>query len=74
MGRKCSVTGKSALRGHNVSHSNNRTKKVSQVNLRTKKVFDSSTGKWVAIKVSSRALRTIDRKGVAATLRRKSAK
>ena len=69
MSRKCSITKKGLHRGHLVSHANNKTNKVWRANLHVKRLFDSESGKWVRIKVSSRTLRTIDRKGLAATLR-----
>ncbi len=69
MSRKCSITQKGRLRGHKVSHANNKTNKISNANLHQKRLFDSETGKWVRVKVSSRVLRTIDKKGLSATLR-----
>ena len=69
MSRKCQVSGKSLQRGNNVSHAHNKTKKVSLPNLQVKKLFDTETGKYVRIKVSSRILRTIDKKGLSAALR-----
>ena len=69
MARKCQISGKSLLRGNNVSHANNKTKKESWPNLHVKRLFDTETGKWVRIKVSSRILRTIDKKGLNATLK-----
>jgi large subunit ribosomal protein L28 len=72
MARRCKISGKGAQNGHNVSHSNNKTNKVTYPNLKTKRLFNSDTGLWVTIKVSARALRTIDKKGLSAAL--KSAK
>jgi len=69
MARRCAISGKGAQNGHNVSHSNNKTNKVTYPNLKTKRLFNSETGKWITIKVSARTLRTIDKKGLAATLR-----
>lgn len=69
MSRKCSVSGKGAQKGHKVSHANNKSQKVTHANLHYRRLFDSETKKWVRVRVSSRVLRTIDRKGLSATLR-----
>ena len=69
MSRKCQISNKGSLRGNKVSHANNKSKKVSFPNLHTKRLFDTETGKWVRVKVSSRVLRTIDKKGLSATLK-----
>ncbi|MBP9838828.1 MAG: 50S ribosomal protein L28 [Proteobacteria bacterium] len=69
MARKCELTEKMALRGNNVSHAHNKTRKTWEVNLKKKRIFDSETGKWVRVKVSTRALRTVNKKGIAALTR-----
>lgn len=69
MSRKCDITKKSRQKGHIVSHANNKSRKVWQANLKTKRLFDSASGSWVRVKVSARVLRTIDKKGLSATLR-----
>ena len=69
MSRKCQISQKGSQRGNNVSHAKNKTKKTWLPNLQSKKLFDSETGKYVRIRVSSRILRTIDKKGLAATLK-----
>lgn len=69
MSRKCQITGKSKQRGCNVSHAHNKTLRTWEPNLVLKRLFDPESGKWVRLKVSTRVLRTIDRKGLAATLR-----
>jgi large subunit ribosomal protein L28 len=60
---KCQLTGKSFMTGNLVSHSNRKTKTRRNVNVRSKRVWDPEQGKWVRIKVSARALRTLSRKG-----------
>lgn len=60
---KCQLTGKSYMTGNLVSHSNKKAKTQRQANIRTKRVFDPETGRYVRIKVSARALRTLSRKG-----------
>ncbi|MCC6933992.1 MAG: 50S ribosomal protein L28 [Deltaproteobacteria bacterium] len=69
MSRACQISNKKMQRGNNVSHANNRTKKESWPNLQVKRLFDTETGKWVRLRVSTRILRTIDKKGLAATLK-----
>ncbi len=69
MSRKCQITGKGPHTGNTVSHANNKRRKTWNANLQTKRIFDSETGTWVKLRVSSRALRTISKKGLAATLR-----
>ena len=69
MSRKCQISGKAGLRGNTVSHANNKRRKTWNANIQRKRVFDSETGTWVRLRVSSRILRTIDRKGLSATLK-----
>ena len=66
---KCTLTGKKPLVGYNISHAHNKTKKRQQPNVQSKRVWDDENQCWVKLKVSTRALRTIQKKGLAATLR-----
>ncbi|MDR0567486.1 MAG: 50S ribosomal protein L28 [Prevotellaceae bacterium] len=68
MSRVCQVTGKSVQRGHNVSHSNIKTKREFQPNLRTKKFWLEEERRWVTLKVSAAGIRTINKNGLKATL------
>ena len=54
--------------GNNVSHANNKTKRRFYPNLQTKKFFVPETGETVILKVSAKAIRTINKKGIAAVL------
>jgi len=54
--------------GNNVSHAKNRNKRKFYPNLQTKKFFVPETGETIILKVSTNALRTIDKKGIAAIL------
>ena len=54
--------------GNNVSHAKNKTKRKFYPNLQTKKFFVPETGETIILKVSANALRTIDKKGIAAVL------
>lgn len=69
MSRVCTISKKSSQRGHSVSHARNKRNKTWFANLHTKRLFDSQSGTWVRVRVSSRILRTIDKKGLAATLK-----
>jgi large subunit ribosomal protein L28 len=68
MSRICQITGKKVMVGNNVSHAKNRTKRKFYPNLQTKKFFVPETGETIILKVSTNALRTIDKKGIAAVL------
>ncbi|MEO8500858.1 MAG: 50S ribosomal protein L28, partial [Vicinamibacteria bacterium] len=65
----CAITGKKPMSGHNVSHANNRTKRKFLPNLITKRIFVPETGQTVRLKISTSALRTIQKKGLLRTLK-----
>lgn len=56
------------MNGNNVSHSKRRTKKSFDVNLFTKKFYWPEQDQWIVLKVSAKALRTINKKGINAAL------
>ena len=64
MSRVCQLTGKRPISGHHVSHSNVKTKRRFLPNLHKKRFYIPETGKWVTLKVSSKALRTINKLGI----------
>ena len=64
MARVCQVTGKKPLSGHHVSHSNIKTKRKFNPNLQTKRFFLAEEDKWVTLKVSAEAIRTINKRGL----------
>jgi large subunit ribosomal protein L28 len=64
MARVCQVTGKSPMGGHKVSHSNIKTKRRFLPNLQTKRYYLVEEDKWITLKVSSEAIRTINKKGL----------
>ena len=68
MAQVCQITGKKTQVGNNVSHANNKTKRKFYPNLKTKRFFLESEGVWVQLKVSTQAMRTINKKGLEATL------
>lgn len=69
MSRVCQLTGKSVMVGNNVSHSNRKTKRKFFPNLVTKKFFVPEEGEFVTLKISTSALRTINKKGISACLK-----
>ncbi|MGH7850022.1 MAG: 50S ribosomal protein L28 [Thermodesulfobacteriota bacterium] len=69
MSQKCMITGKSPLVGNNVSHANNKVKRRQNPNLQWKHVYVSELDRNVRIRVSTRALRTINKKGLSAFLK-----
>ncbi len=64
MARVCQVTGKRPITGNKVSHSNIKTKRRFLPNLQTKRYFLAEEDKWVVLKVSSEAIRTINKNGL----------
>jgi large subunit ribosomal protein L28 len=69
MSKVCEITGKRVRRGNNVSHANNKSKRTFSPNLHKKRFYIPEEDKWVTIKVSSSALRTINKNGITATLK-----
>ena len=61
MARVCQVTGKKPITGNKVSHSNIKTKRRFLPNLQTKRYFLAEEDKWITLKVSSEAIRTINK-------------
>lgn len=68
MSRICQVTGKSVQRGNNVSHSNIKTKREFEPNLRTKKFWLEEESRWVTLKLTAAGIRTINKNGLKAVL------
>ena len=68
MSRVCQITGKKVVSGNNVSHSNKKTKRKFYPNLQTKKFYIPEEDKRVTLKVSTSALRNINKKGISAVM------
>lgn len=68
MAKVCQVTGKRPMSGNNVSHAHNKTKRRFLPNLQTHRFWVESENRWVRLRISSNALRTIDKKGIDAVL------
>ncbi len=64
MSRVCQLTGTRANNGMAVSHSHIRTKKLQQVNLQQRRLWWAEGKRWVNLRVSTRALKTIQKKGL----------
>ena len=69
MSRVCEITGKKPQVGNNVSHAKNKTKRKFYPNLQKKRFYIPEEDKWVTLKVSTSALRTINKKGITAVLK-----
>jgi large subunit ribosomal protein L28 len=69
MARKCQLTGKKANNGFAISHSHRRTKKLQGVNLQSKRVWWPQGKRWVTLRLSTKAIKTLNHKGVDAFAR-----
>ena len=70
MSRFCELSGKGPITGNNVSHSNRKTKRRFLPNLQKKRFYIPEVDKWVTLKVSSHALRSINKLGLYAYLKK----
>ena len=68
MSRECQVTGKRRIVGNNVSHANNKTKRIFNPNLHERRFWVESENRWISLRVSCHGLRIIDKKGIDAVL------
>ena len=68
MSRVCQLTGKKPITGNNVSHSNRKTKRRFVPNIQKKRFFIPETKEWVTLKVSTSAIRNINKLGIHAYL------
>ena len=68
MARVCQVTGKRPMAGNNVSHANNKTRRRFLPNLHTHRFWVESENRWVKLRVSSKGMRIIDKKGIDAVI------
>ena len=68
MSRRCQVTGKTAMVGNKVSHSNRKTKRRFEVNLHTKRFWFEEEQRWVKLRVSARGMKLIDKRGLGAVI------
>jgi large subunit ribosomal protein L28 len=66
MARKCDLTGRKANNAFAISHSHRRTKKLQEANLQEKRVWWAQGKRWVKLRLSTKAIKTLERKGLAA--------
>ncbi len=69
MSRVCELTGKKAMSGNNVSFSNKKNKRKFNVNLMRKRFYLAEEDRWIILRVSTSALKNINKKGLAAVLK-----
>ena len=69
MSKICDISGKKVLVGNNVSKAINKTKRRFEVNLIKKRFFIPEEGKWISLKLSARALKTINKNGISSVLK-----
>ena len=68
MARVCQVTGKGPMSGNNISHANNKTKRRFLPNLQRRRFWVESENRWINLRLSNAALRTIDKNGIESVL------
>jgi large subunit ribosomal protein L28 len=69
MSRVCEVSGKRAMRGHKVSHSNRKTIKFTEPNLQAKRFWFTGESRWIKLRLSTASMREIDKRGIDAVVR-----
>lgn len=69
MARRCELTGVGPMTGNNVSHANNKTRRRFLPNLQKKRIWLPEEKRWITIKATARALKTLDKKGYAAMVK-----
>jgi len=74
MAKTCQITGKKAMGGNNVSHSKRRTKRTFDVNLFDRKFYWVEQDCWINMRVSAAGLRTINKIGLNAAIRKAAEK
>lgn len=74
MARVCQVTGKKPMGGNSVSHSNIKTKRRFLPNLQTKRFYLAEEERWITLKVSADAIRTINKNGLSTVIKELRAK
>lgn len=70
MSRRCDITGKGPLTGNRVSHANNKTKMRQHPNLQRKRIWVPELDRFVRVRISTQALRSIDKVGLVPFLRK----
>ncbi|MDT3740662.1 MAG: 50S ribosomal protein L28 [Candidatus Kapabacteria bacterium] len=73
MARRCELTGTGVMTGNNVSHAHNKTRRRFLPNLQKKKIWVAEEGRWITVKATAKAIRTLDKKGYKAMMKELSA-
>ena len=74
MSKVCQLTGKRPITGNNVSHSNRKTKRRFLPNLQNKRFYVPETGEWITLRLTTKAIRTVNKLGVYAYIQKAKAK
>jgi large subunit ribosomal protein L28 len=69
MSKVCQVTGKRAMRGHKVSHSNRKTIKFTEPNLQGKRFWLASESRWIRLRLTVAGMKEIDKRGIEVVVR-----
>ena len=69
MSNVCELTGTRVITGNNVSHANNRTRRRWKPNLQKKRIWIPEEKRWITVKATAKAFRTLDKKGLKAMLK-----
>lgn len=69
MSQICQITGKRVMIGNNVSHANNKRKRIFAPNLKVKRFFLAEENKWITLKISTSGMKNIDKNGLYACLK-----
>ena len=72
MARKCTITGKKPMSGHNVSHAHNKTRRTQLPNIPKTRIYVPELGRFVRLKLSTRALRTVSKLGLMPFLKKQN--
>ena len=74
MSRVCDVTGKKPMFGNNVSHAHNKSRRRFNINLQKKKFWLPDENRYVTLRISTRGMRVIDKKGISRVVKELRAK
>ena len=70
MSKVCQLTGKRPMAGNNVSHAKNKTRRRQMPNLQKKRIWLEDEKRWITLKLSTRAIRTIEKNGIRSLLKK----
>lgn len=70
MPKVCQLTGKKPMSGNNVSHAKNKTRRRQMPNLQKKRIWLEDEKRWITLKLSTRAIRTIEKNGIRSLLKK----